>query len=95
MKSQLYLHDYLRKFYISEIETFVRVFNLKLFPAFSDIDQEAEQLGQDYFDEVMNCLRFFRVPRVFLVEVLKQNVIVVSYPGNVLNRFIAASIAIG
>lgn len=54
MKSQLYLHDSLRKFYISEIETFIRVFNLKLFPAFSDIDQEAEQLGQDCFDEVMN-----------------------------------------
>jgi hypothetical protein len=54
MKSQLYLHDSLRKFYISEIETFIHVFNLKLFPAFSNIDQEAEQLGQDYFEEVMN-----------------------------------------
>jgi hypothetical protein len=54
MKSLLFLDDYLRKFYISEIETFIQVFNSKLFPAFSDIDQEAEQLGQDYYNKGLN-----------------------------------------
>jgi hypothetical protein len=54
MKSQLYLHDSLRNFYISEIQKFTRVFNTKLFPVFSEIDQEAEEFGKEYFDKIMN-----------------------------------------
>lgn len=54
MKSQLYLHDSLREYYISEIEKFILILNTKLFPVFSEIDQEAEQLGKEYFDKIMN-----------------------------------------
>lgn len=54
MNSQLYLHDSLKKYYISEIDKFIRVFNTKLFPVFSEIDREAEQLGNEYFDKIMN-----------------------------------------
>lgn len=52
MKSHLYLHDLLRKYYKSEIHSFVEVLNKKLFPAFLNIEAESDDIADEYYEAV-------------------------------------------
>lgn len=50
--SQLYLHEFLRKCYKSEISAYSRIFNERLFPNFGNIEKEADEFTNDYYEEL-------------------------------------------
>jgi hypothetical protein len=50
LRLQLYLPDMNKKYYKCQIGQFVDLFLLKLEPAFKNIDAEAEEHGNNYFD---------------------------------------------
>lgn len=50
MISQLYLWDRLRELYKNQIQLFVDTFNKKIPPLYENIEEEAEQLGNDLFN---------------------------------------------
>jgi len=51
LRLQLYLPDMARKYYKYQIGQFVDLFLLKLEPVFENIDAEAEEHGNNYFDD--------------------------------------------
>ena len=52
MEPQLYLPDMDKKYLIEQISQFVDLFILKLNPVFNNIDEEAEEHGNDFFNNV-------------------------------------------
>ena len=53
VKSQIYVPQMKRSYHKSEINTFVDVFNDKLFPVFEDIEKQAAQYTKDYYHKFM------------------------------------------
>jgi hypothetical protein len=52
-RSQLYLYDELRKYLKSEIESFQEFYNERLFPNFDEIEKEAEEHSETFFQKGM------------------------------------------
>jgi hypothetical protein len=52
-KSQLYLHDELRNYLKTEIESFQKFYNERLFPNFDEIEKEAEEQSETFFQKGM------------------------------------------
>jgi hypothetical protein len=56
MKPQLYLPDMNKRYLKRQIGRFVEIYNLKLKSIFDDIDAEAEEYGNSFFEGAMqNC----------------------------------------
>ncbi|PWK06241.1 hypothetical protein [Tumebacillus permanentifrigoris] len=53
MSSQLYLWHGSREMFKSQIELYVNTFSKKVFPLFSNIEQEADELSDNYFNCIM------------------------------------------
>jgi hypothetical protein len=53
LETQLYLHDELQKYLQDQISQFVDLFILKLKPVFENIDKEAEEHGNNFFNKVL------------------------------------------
>lgn len=54
MKSQLYLWSKLREKKIEEILLFKNTFKERVFPAFSNIEKEADKISNDFYNNAMN-----------------------------------------
>ncbi|MBI6873438.1 hypothetical protein [Clostridium aciditolerans] len=54
MKSQLYLWDKLRQLKKEEILLFKNTFKERVFPVFKNVEQEAEKLSNDIYNDFMN-----------------------------------------
>ena len=53
MEPQLYLHDTIKNYLQDQISQFVDLFILKLKPVFKDIDKEAEEHGNGFFNNAL------------------------------------------
>ncbi len=50
--SQLYLPELRRNYYKSEISAYSRIFNERLFPSFVNIEKEADEFADNYYEEL-------------------------------------------
>lgn len=56
MRSQLYVPEITRAYLKSEIAFYVEIYFQKLLPVFNDIENEADKLANDFYDNFMNQL---------------------------------------
>lgn len=54
MRSQLYVPEMTRAYLKSEITSYVEIYFQKLLPVFNDIENEADKLANDFYDDFMN-----------------------------------------
>jgi hypothetical protein len=54
MKSQLYVPEHTRRYFQSQISSFVEIYSQKLLPVFQDMEKEADKCAHDFYDDYMN-----------------------------------------
>lgn len=70
MKPQIYLPDMNKQYMKDQIGRFVEIYNLKLKSVFDNIDTEAEEHGNTYFEDVMQ--NTYHPDAIYLADIAEQ-----------------------
>jgi len=54
MKSQLYVPEQTRRYFGSQISSFIKIYSQKLLPVFKDMEEEADKHETDFYNDYMN-----------------------------------------
>ena len=54
MKSQLYVPEHTRRYFQSQISSFIEIYSQKLLPVFKEMGKEADKCASDFYNDYMN-----------------------------------------